>query len=1058
MAVSIVALFLLLFPGHPGTGRAIRAASDSTDQPLIYESFERTVRYEADGTGYATVAARVLVRTEGAVRLLGELTFAYDSATERLDVDTVRVLKAGGGVVVAPASSVQDVTAPVGREAPMFSDLRQKIITVPGLRPGDTLVYHITWVEQAPVTPGEFWHTLPFIRSAVVLDERFSVDVPRQKYVLVKAKGGPPPQVNDSADRRVYRWRLSNLTVDTTATEGKLQAHSIQLTTFHSWADVGRWYTGLERDRETVTPAVQAKAAELVGGRTSLRDSMTALYEFVAQNFRYVSLSFGVGRYQPHPAADVLVNEYGDCKDKHVLLAALLHAIGVSSAPALISTAGDVDSSVPSPLQFDHLITFVSTGRDTVWLDATPGLAPFGLLLYPLRDHTALVIPPTTPPRLARTPAGAPFSMFEHVTATGAITAAGGVSMALRYSMRGDEEVVLRELVQDLPRDRLVAFANGLLQEYRLSGTASSVETSSPSTMADPFSFGFHVDQVSVLSWENRRATYQLPLPPLDLPPAYDSTNATDTLPLIAGFEGTRQLSLVLPPGTVAELPVPVKVQRDYGAYISTYAMHGDTLTALRSIRLTRSRLTPDLAADWNSFRRTVKSDQDQSVALVRSTDAPATSAAPVAGDAEQLHAAGLDALNAGDGASAVRLFRQVVKLEPRHQYAWNNLGRAYMQLNQLDSAVAAFLKQIDINPYDQYAYNNLGLVQWRRGDLRGAAVSFGKQIEVNPLDRFAHANLGRVDLLLTRDSDAVHELSQAAAITPEDGPVRADLGRAWLRLHQTDSAVAEFDRAVELAPNAATWNTVAYALALSGERLDRAATYARSAVDATAATLRTLNPDRIGPRELAAVGQLGAMWDTLGWIEFRRGNIATAEPYVRAAWLLLHHAEVGDHLGQIYEARGRKIDALHAYAMALNAMFPVAAADTRRRLQAIVGSPAATQFWSDSGRAWLMEQRTIHLGAAGGLDGAARVQIIVNSRVGIEQVRFLGGPSEFSRLIAPIKSSAMPISFPDSTQTRLPLLGLVTCSPLGGGCTLVLEGGTNVVFSSEVQRRLGSP
>src|SRR3989442_5676625 len=39
---------------------------------------------------------------------------------------------------------------------------------------------------------------------------------------------------------------------------------------------------------------------------------------------RYVSISFGIGRYEPHAATEVLKNVYGDCKDKHTLLTSLL--------------------------------------------------------------------------------------------------------------------------------------------------------------------------------------------------------------------------------------------------------------------------------------------------------------------------------------------------------------------------------------------------------------------------------------------------------------------------------------------------------------------------------------------------------------------------------------------------------------------------------------------------------------------------------------------------------------------------------------------------------------
>jgi transglutaminase-like putative cysteine protease len=49
-----------------------------------------------------------------------------------------------------------------------------------------------------------------------------------------------------------------------------------------------------------------------------------------------VGIDFGVGRYQPHAAAEVLANQYGDCKDKDTLLEALLRAKGFTTAPALI--------------------------------------------------------------------------------------------------------------------------------------------------------------------------------------------------------------------------------------------------------------------------------------------------------------------------------------------------------------------------------------------------------------------------------------------------------------------------------------------------------------------------------------------------------------------------------------------------------------------------------------------------------------------------------------------------------------------------------------------------
>ena len=98
----------------------------------------------------------------------------------------------------------------------------------------------------------------------------------------------------------------------------------IRLTTFADWKEVGEWFAGLERAARKVTPGDSGEGPDSSRpGRASDVEKLEALYDFVSKNFRYVSLSLGAGRYQPRAAADVLRDAYGDCKDKHTLLASV---------------------------------------------------------------------------------------------------------------------------------------------------------------------------------------------------------------------------------------------------------------------------------------------------------------------------------------------------------------------------------------------------------------------------------------------------------------------------------------------------------------------------------------------------------------------------------------------------------------------------------------------------------------------------------------------------------------------------------------------------------------
>jgi len=1038
----------------------LHAQADLSHKPYVIERLHRATIFALDGTSRSTLDVRVRIQSGAALNHFGQLAYPYASGNQTLDVDFVRVLKAGGDTVNAAASAVQDVTGPVAQDAPMYSDLRQKVVTVPALQPGDTLEYHFTWTTRLPFAPGNFWEAADFTRTSVVLDERITYDVPRQAHVQVKTEGGPEPRVAENGERRSYTWQRANLTIDTT--EGRAtflsrgEHHRVSLTTFRNWAEVGEWYQGLERDRETVTPEVRQRAAELVRGRTTRRDSIAALYDFVSQRVRYVSLQFGVGRYQPHPAADVLTNQYGDCKDKHVLLAALLRAIGVPSAPVLISSGEPIDPDVPTPAQFDHLITFVPA-LDSLWLDATPGVAPLGFLLFPLRGKQALVIPQDAAPRLARAPVATPYRTYNLVDATSSLSDPGRLTTSLRYESRGDVEVIVREVFHQVPEDSWHLFAQRLATAGELEGTVQGTTADDPLATGVPFTFTFQLDHAGAASWSNRRAELAVPLPQLDLP-LTDSV-ATDSLLIGLVEEITYRARIILPHTVAARLPAAVMLSRDYATYRSSAERRGDTVLVERALRFTQRVLPSDRAADFSSFRRIVMEDEARTISLTRSSDAPAppAGAAGVA-DADDLNRRGIAAMDANDARSAIRTFRAVTEQVPRHQYAWNNLGRAYMMIGKTDSALLAFRKQIEINPYDQYAYNNMGLTLKRAGRQDEALAAFRKQIEVNPLDQWAHANLGRLLVDMRRDSAAADALEHAVSIVPDDTSLQVLLGSAYARLGRGTDALAAFRRAVDLSPTPEMWNTVAYVLAEQRLELDSAEMYARRAIDATEGVLRGLALEDAGMRETFAVSRLGMYWDTMGWIYFGRGELPRAERYTRAAWLLSNQSAIGEHLGQIQQRLGRPADAIRTYAMATNGDMP--SQSIRPRLvKLLAGSEREADRRIDLASSALMAMRTVQLGRLLTADVSGEVEMLIGAGPRVEAVRVASGPSQLQQLTPAIRRATFVVAFPEpDASIKLVRRGVVTCSSPSGNCALVLMPAMSIRFAPVTERIIDRP
>ena len=1034
-------------------------AHDYAQESFVIEQMHSRYRFEADGTGRKELTARIRVQSEAGVQQWGQLQVGYNSANERVEIPYVRVLKEDGTIVKAGDDAVQDLSAPVEREAPVYTDYRQKHITVPGLRPGEVLEYDLVTIIHTPLAAGQFWTEYEFDKNSIVLDERVDVDVPANRPLKLKNKPGKDPAISEDKGRRLYHWTSSHLErEDDDKAKDKEKKKKrprpdedrpdIQLTTFGSWEQIGRWYASLEKDRRTASPEVKAKAQELTKGLDSDVDKVEALYDFVARNFRYVSLSLGVGRYQPHSSADVLHNQYGDCKDKHTLLASMLEAEGFHASSVLINSSRKLDPDVPSPSQFDHVITMLpmttkGNEKEEIWMDTTAEVAPFRLLAFTLRKKQALVIPPADPPssvapHLEQTPADTPMPDTEVSDIQGKINDIGKLEAHVHYQFRGDEELLLRSVFRRVPQanwQRVVENVNS-----GLGGDVTNLKVSDPAATREPFTLSYDVSKVNFLDWSKKKTDIVLPLVQFSLPDVDDDDTDGDAEPLKLGpkAEYAYNIRLELPSKYTAHAPLAFTLKRDYAAYEAAYKVENGVFIASRKLTLRQDELPPARASDYQSFRRAVGSDLAQQLSVESSVaGAPVP---PADMKADDLVESGRAAIQNGNLPVGIALLKRATEVDPKNKFAWNNLGLAYFAMRDDEHAITAFQKQIEVNPYDDFAYNNLGRVYWNERKYDEAVKAFNKQLENNPLDKFAHSNLGSMYAEWHKYNEAAPELEKAASLSPDSAELQVSLGDAYLNLGQDDKALAAFDHAVELSATPLVWNNIAYQLSLKKSHLDKAQQYAESAVSATAAALRNVSLDRLTQQELPLVSSLIAYWDTLGWVHFAEGDLATAEKYVAAAWDLGHHGEVGDHLGQIYEKRGDKDRALRTYALSLNGLRPTP--ETRDRLASLAGGETKADAAAARYKEELQHLSSVDLGKAT-QTGNADFFILLSGGAGsqsrVDAVRFVSGDEKLKSYTEALHTADYHLTFPDDTPVKVLRRGTLSCSIASGTCQFVL-------------------
>lgn len=1022
------------------------AADDYSKEAVIIEKYITRMSFEADGTGTREVDAAVQVVSEAGVQQLAVLQFEYTSEEQSVDIDYVRVRKPSGTVIATPAYNIQDLPADVTRTAPMYSDIHIKHVAVKGLGVGDTLEYAVRFRTIKPAVPGHFWTEYSFEKDQITKDERLEISVPADKYVNLICPDFKP-EVKSEGGRRIYTWQSSTLQRKSSedAEPKSSERPSVQLSTFRSWEEVGKWYDDLQRPQLEATPEMRAKTNELTKGLTTDEEKIRAIYGFVSTKFHYISLSFGIGRYKPHAAEEVFGNEYGDCKDKHTLLASLLKAAGYDAWPVLINSSRKIDPEIPSPAQFDHVITVVARGEKLLWLDSTPEIAPFGALLLGLRDRQALVIPSSKPALLMNTPDSLPYHREESFTADVKLSSDGIVTGHMQESLRGDAEVVFRLAFRNVPEAKWKDLVQNISQRMGFGGDVSNVTANSPEDTSKPFQFSYDYNRKNYSDWENGRITPPLPPMGVEIARVSDVKKPKEPLTLGALGEVVYHATMELPTGYSLTPPKSVDLVESFAEYHSTYKLEKNKFVTVRKLVIKKSEVA---LSEWENYKTFGKGVFDDVSAFIDLSGEGRASKSDSAGDAGRYFRDGVTAIQSRDTAGAERAFRRAIELDPKYHGAHFNLALCMMFQGREEEALTEMHKEQEVSPDDQKAYEAAAQMLMRRGKDKEALNEWRNLLKNNPENRQAVLAVSSYLQENAQYKDAIDVLAPAVEKIPDSPEIKVQLGLAYIKSGDPGKGKQLLHAALEGDPDYNTLNSVAYSLADANLELEAAEQYARKAVDMVEArSVQTAESDA----GLATSNELAMIWDTLGWAYFREGKLEAATDYLKASWTLSQNAEVGGHLAQAYAKAGKKQLAAHTYELAYAAVgmsrtSQKVSFNIRDHYKALTGkeSPSVTFTtrrpdgkWTPMPGEELSRMRSFTMeGIKSTKSGNATFSLVLSPSK-TEQARFVSGDSLLGQLSTRIlQSMKLDSEFPSGSKARIVRRALVVCNTK---CNLVL-------------------
>jgi predicted Zn-dependent protease len=330
-----------------------------------------------------------------------------------------RVITADGAVHnLDPATIAENGEA--AQSSDMYEDGRVLRAPLPATGPGAVVEQEVQVRETAPFFAGGIVHVRVLPMAVPIHLARLVLEAPAAaplRWVTRLLPGGPREET--AAGRRRLTFEYRDLPAYEEPEPGlpseAPRAPYVAFSTGRSWADLAQRYSAVVdqairgSDVSAFLRSAFGPAAGPAAPGASQVELIDRLLARLGREVRYTGIELGEGGLVPRPPADTLKRKFGDCKDKAVLLTALLRTAGIPSYVAVLNAGEegqDVEQSLPGFGEFNHAIVVVP-GHPALWIDPTDPYARAGELPVDDQGRWALIASPTAT-SLVRTPESGP--------------------------------------------------------------------------------------------------------------------------------------------------------------------------------------------------------------------------------------------------------------------------------------------------------------------------------------------------------------------------------------------------------------------------------------------------------------------------------------------------------------------------------------------------------------------------------------------------------------------------------------------------------------------------
>ena len=432
------------------------------ESPSVVLLDSTSVNVSELGSGTFVIRRVIQINNEKGDLANRVIKYDYDPLTADAEFAEMKIYHPDGTVTDLNVKEACDYAAPARA---IYWGARQ-IMMEPGmLTPGDVIDYTInkkgfTYAllaaseendEERFVPPmrGEFYDIVPFWVTEPTVRKVYRVSVPRSKDVQYEFfQGDCASSVKLDGDRRVYTFSINNalpFESEPNMVDRFDVAPKLMMSSTPDWKEKSLWFHKVNEDYGSFepTPEAQAKVNEIIKGKKTEMEKISALTHWVADNMRYSGISMGKGEgYTLHNTQTNFTDRAGVCKDKAALLISMLRMAGFEAYPAM-TMAGSRIEQIPAD-HFNHCVAVVKLSNGE-YIPLDPTWVPFNREIWSSAEQQQNYLPGLPEGSdLLLTPVSDPSNHLFKIVANTKLNADGSLSGTFTIYAEGQSDAAVR--------------------------------------------------------------------------------------------------------------------------------------------------------------------------------------------------------------------------------------------------------------------------------------------------------------------------------------------------------------------------------------------------------------------------------------------------------------------------------------------------------------------------------------------------------------------------------------------------------------------------------------